>query len=416
MQKNPFTSIIFTSIWSKHFNHKKKVQTLKCIPQLRFTKTSGFSYWINVGGTLTKGIYYKLLDTPNFDYKNKVFLIYDVPDYFGINNTVTNNNLGYYAIKQYPGFLVNLSEFTDLTHYMNSTFSKSSRYKLNKYKKRFEHCFDIQYHMFYGEISKNEYDNIFNCFKKLLKKRFDDKKVANNNLRPEEWNFYYEVAYPMILQKKASLFVIYDSGIPIGITLNYFSEHIVFDAITVFDIDYSKFHLGSITIMKLIEWSLENKFKIFDFSKGYFDYKTRWSTKAYNFEYHIYYDSSSLKAKSTAWLLRSFFRLKNYLRDKKLNEKLDKLTYLIKNKNPKNKANCNYSFVEMDYTLDLKNIEPINTDKLNSTLLKSIACEFLYLNNECMKNLKVYKLKDQQITYLLLGSSKQIGVSITKNV
>ena len=69
----------------------------------------------------------------------------------------------------------------------------------------------------------------------------------------------------------------------LGCELN-FSEDTLFDAITVFDIDYSKFHLGSITIMKLIEWCIENEIKILDFSKGYFEYKRRWCTKIYDFE------------------------------------------------------------------------------------------------------------------------------------
>lgn len=416
MQENPFTSNIFTSIWLKHFNQGKEERTFECIPKLRFTKSGPLSHWTNFGGTLTKGIDYQLLDKSAFDFKKNVFLIYDVPDYFEIDKKVTSINLGCYAVKQYPGFLINLSEFTNLTNYMAVTFSKSSRYKLNKYKKRFEQCFDIEYRMLYGDLSKNEYDNVFRSFKTLLEKRFDDKKVENNNLRSEEWDFYYEVAYPMILQKKASLFVIYDSGVPIGVTLNYFSKDIVFDAITVFDIDYSKFHLGSVTIMKLIEWSLENNFKIFDFSKGYFDYKTRWATKVYDFEYHIYYDSLSVKAKSTAWLLRSFFKFKHYLREKKLNEKLHKLTYCLKSKNTVITPPSTYSFVEINGTVKLEQLEHIDTKNLDATLLKSIVFEFLYLNSECMKDLKIYKFRDQQIDYLLSGSSKQVRVSITKQV
>ena len=126
-------------------------------------------------------------------------------------------------------------------------------------------CFDIKYKMFWGDISKEEYDYVFNHFKQLLTKRFLDKQTVNNNLNSDEWDFYYDVAYPMILEKKASLFVIYHDAKPIGVTLNYLSEEILFDAITVFDIDYAKFHLGSINIMKLIEWCLERNFMALDF-------------------------------------------------------------------------------------------------------------------------------------------------------
>ena len=64
--------------------------------------------------------------------------------------------------------------------------------------------------MFYGAIEKVEYDHIFEHFKFLLTKRFDDKQITNNNLDPAEWEFYKEVVYPLILEKKASLYVIYN--------------------------------------------------------------------------------------------------------------------------------------------------------------------------------------------------------------
>jgi len=85
-------------------------------------------------------------------------------------------------------------------------------------------------------------------------------------MHPVEWEFYKEVAYPLILESKASLFVLYDNETPIAITYNYHSENIVFDAITVFDIDYIKY---------------------LDFSKRYFDYKKRICPIEYNFEYHV---------------------------------------------------------------------------------------------------------------------------------
>ena len=64
--------------------------------------------------------------------------------------------------------------------------------------------------MFWGDIEKSTYDELFKVFQLLLKKRFDQKQVINNNLAPKEWAFYLEVAFPMILNKSACLFVVYD--------------------------------------------------------------------------------------------------------------------------------------------------------------------------------------------------------------
>ncbi len=170
-----------------------------------------------------------------------------------------------------------------------------------------------------------------------MEKRFDDKGISNNNLRESEWNFYKEVAYPMIEQKKAALFVIYHEDIPISVTLNFLADEILFDAITVFDIDYYKFHLGSVNVRKLIEWCLDNKIKILDFSKGHFDYKLRWANKTYHFDYHLIYNPRSVPARLLALVFKWYFQTKNYLREKKINETYHKLTYRLARKSTSRK-------------------------------------------------------------------------------
>ena len=280
-KQNPFLSDSFKSIWLKHFTSRNtSVKTFKYISDLQFVKHKKWPLYINVGETLTKGIDYSLKPDEDSDLKNDTLLIYDVPTYFNIDTPKLGSQVKLLKSRQYPGFLIETGLYKSLSEYMSANFSKNSRNKNNKYKRRLEASFNISYKMFFGEITKDEYDFIFEEFKLLLEKRFAEKQVSNNNLNSEEWNFYYEVAYTLILEKKASIYVIYDNNQPIGVTLSYFSEDTLFDAITVFDIDYFKFHLGSVTIMKLIEWCVENHIKILDFSKGYFEYKRRWCTKS----------------------------------------------------------------------------------------------------------------------------------------
>lgn len=354
---------------------------------------------------------YSLAPENSEDYKKKVFLIYDVPGYFNINSsTPSGSTLKIHKSKQYPGFGIELGQYNNFNEYMLSTFSKSSRYKLNKYKKRFEACFEVSYKMYSGEILKDEYDAVFDSFKKLLTKRFDDKQITNNNLDPKEWQFYYDVAYPLILENKASLFVIYDGSTPIGVTLNYHSENILFDAITVFDIDYAKFHLGSVTIMKLIEYCISEKIEFFDFSKGYFDYKTRWSNKTYDFEYHILYDSASFKAKTLAIGLKSFFDFKQKLRDKNVNERLHRLTYKLKNRKTETPTlETQFKFEDISSESIPKGLTEIDLNLSENHKIKTLAFEFLYLNDECSINLKT--LTDTTDQYYFIGKAKKVRVS-----
>lgn len=414
MIPNPFLSKTFTSVWSKHFNGNKPGSNFSFLNGPSFFKPSSLPFYINLGKNLTKGISYSSADTAGGDYKGKTILLYDIPQFFDINTENHPKELKTYRIKQYPGFLINLDSYTDLNNYMTATFSKSSRYKLNKYKKRLEASFDISYKMLLGDIAKEEYDLVFEHFKNLLQKRFQDKQITNNNLDPKEWEFYREVAYPMILEKQACLFVIYEREIPIGVTLCYLSEDILFDAITVFDIDYSKFHLGSVTIMKLIEWCLENKLKVLDFSKGYFDYKTRWANKSYDFEYHIWYDSKSLTASIIAFSLKTFFTLKQKLREKEINTKLHKLRFLLKNskKEASEEPIMNYQFSESTQSLDLAQLKKISLDEESNAHLKPMVFDFLYLNSEILNEVALYKIDDTSNSYLISGKKLRQEVKI----
>src|SRR5690554_6514046 len=175
MKDNPFLSDTFTRIWAKHFNRDKSIYKFGFLNGLFFTKPMGLPLFINIGKNHTKGISYYLNGNKEQDFKKKVFLIYDVPTYFDLHLDNHYKNLGLIKLKQYPGFLVDLKEYTDFNHYFSSTFSKSSRYKLGKYKKRLESCFDISYKMYFGAIDRKEYDTVFEHFKLLLEKRFLDK-------------------------------------------------------------------------------------------------------------------------------------------------------------------------------------------------------------------------------------------------
>lgn len=401
MTNNPFSSDTFTTVWLKIFNEQKSSFQFPYFEQINFVRSNAFKIYSNVGGTNTKGVSYGInpdLLSPNFN--DACFLIYDVPQYFG-TKVLEHENVGFIKLKQYPGFLINAGKYNSLDNYLSSNFSKSSRYKLKKYRKKLEKCFNIEYKMFYGSIDRSTYDSLFQSFRELLEKRFDDKQVYNNNLDSKEWEFYHSVSYPMILEKKAGLFVIYNDGKPIGITLNYFSEDILFDAITVFDIDYGKFHLGSITIMKLIEWCIQSGFNTMDFSKGYFDYKKRWANLQYDFEYHIYYNRKSSLSKSKAFLISNFYRLKQLLRENGINEKLHKLTYKLNNKKVEAQDTLRYEFKKDDRCeFKLENYTKLCWYN-HESLRKSLVFEFLYLFEENEKNINLYSDNISQNSYCI---------------
>ena len=412
IKTNPFVSNTFVRYWSKHFLSDKKKYSFQFVKNLLFYKSKFPGLYINVGKNLTKGIDYEFDQVLEKEIKGKTFLIYDVIGFSKKEMFLKNSGLGFYPIKQYPGFLIELGEYDTLDDFISKTFKKSSRYKLRKYKKRLEECFNISFKAYHGEMLKKEYDSIFDHFRELLEKRFAQKKIYNNNLDAEEWAFYKDVAYPLIQEKKAALFVLYNKDEPISITLTYFSENRLFDAITVFDIDYAKFHLGSITIMKLIKWSIENNLEIFDFSKGYFDYKKRWATQKYDFEYHILYDSKSITSKFSAFSIKSFFEFKQFLRNKNVNEILHQLTFWLGKKKSPKKTKTYYEFFEAAKEYQKETLVEIDYDSPENGFLKIPVFDFLYLNNEKLQNTQVFQFVGENTRYLLKSKVKCLEMKV----
>ncbi|NAY90591.1 GNAT family N-acetyltransferase [Muricauda sp. JGD-17] len=409
MTDNPFSSETFVKIWSESFGKQKTRTKIKGIGKIEFYEQG--RVFINLGKTITKGIYYT---TDNaISLKGKTCLVYDVPSYFACPLTFPSKGSKLKKIKQYPGFLIELHLFNSLQDFMQKKFKKSSRYKLNKYRRRLTQCFEIKYKMYRNEMGKSEFELIFEKFKLLLQKRFEGKGEHNNNLDHKEWKFYKKVAFPMIQKGDAGLFTIFNGDEPIAITLTYFSKDIIFDAITVFNIDYAKFHLGSVNIMLLIQWGIENQFKILDFSKGYFDYKTRWATKQYDFEYHILSDPKSPMSIISAFFLGNFFAFKQYLRERNLNLLLSKFRFALKSK----KKDAEVSKEKISKRLIFKNFDPKSNYSLtrvdaNEHEVKKMLFEFLYLYGEASKNVVIYKIDDMG-QYLFKGSKTDKIASFT---
>ena len=96
----------------------------------------------------------------------------------------------------------------------------------------------------------------------------------------------------MINEKKASFFVIKDDEKIISVNLAYHADNVMFGAAAVSNPEYISYGMGSIAILKSIEWALENKVSYFDMSKGSFGYKHRWATKTYVSYHHIFFDKA----------------------------------------------------------------------------------------------------------------------------
>ena len=351
----------------------------------------------------------EIIPVENEDY---IHVINDIPPYFELSLSTQKNSLKSYEINKYTGFLADLKNYRDIDSYVRDCFRSKNRSNMMREKRRLETCFEIEYKMYYGEISEEEFDFLFDTMKKFIGKRFSQRGDTHSGM--EEWSVIKKNAYPLILSKRASLFVIYNGNNPIDICLNYHYQNIMNHMIRSYDIDYSKYRLGYIDLLQQIEWCILNNFNIFDLSRGEMDYKKQWCNTTYHFKSHIIYKDHKLLSKVLAYTLTKFFELKEFLKRKNVPKMYSRIINTIIKKQrpvPENRQ-INIETKEL-----LKIPEPTSLRKLNInnpqySFLRKPVYDFQYLNSESYKHIGIYMVNNTNDTYMVIGKKKSQQIRI----
>ena len=247
-----------------------------------------------VQNTLTGKSYEMTYKYSDEEKKNWFFKVYDVPDYISARPKVLPKGFRLKKIPQYQGFLVNVSGVTTVDEFLENQLSNRSRKRLKRSIKALQRSHSISHKIFFGHIEQKEHHLLFEVFAHFLKKRFNEKKTYNRYLT--RWNFYETRSYEMINEGKASLFVMYCDEKPICITLNFHLEDVVFSELEGFDIAFSQYNLGDISMFQHILWCLDNDVKIIDLAMGKTLFKVKWSNHTYRFQHHLYYATYKIGA------------------------------------------------------------------------------------------------------------------------
>ncbi|MFI1743913.1 GNAT family N-acetyltransferase [Thalassobellus sediminis] len=319
------------------------------------------------------------------------------------------------TIKHYgfegAGIYIDIEKNETIDTYMSSHFKTQLRKNIKRYINRLEKSFDIKYEYNFGNISQSKYDFLMTALKTMLTKRFEQKNMTNIFLK--KWDEQIKGLHNSIIKKKASLFVIYDGEKPISISLNYHESNTIFFGHSgSFDIDYIKFGLGHLDNYLQLDWCLKNKYKFLDLGTGILDYKKKWCNTFYDFDYHLFYKKKSI----LAFIILSFeiFKIKIKNTIKLINPKgvISKIKKILNYKNDfKPNSVPNY------------NIETIQTQKINKTLLKEININtteyqtlrlpiynYLYTSQENIKDISVYKIENELQTFLVQGKKNTLKV------
>jgi hypothetical protein len=334
-----------------------------------------------------------------------------VPDYLNIK---TNERLIEKKVFQKHGYGINLNNCKSANEYLQNHCRTNFRGNIRRSLKKIESCFNINYKMFFGNISHEDYTFLMSKFHEMLSKRFQQRN--DKNLILENWEFYETNAFNLINKKEASLFVIYNEKEPIACSLNFHYKNIFYFAIPTFNIDYYKFAPGNIVIYKNIDWCIINNYSFFDMGYGGFENKLNWCNTTYLFENHILFKSLNALGYIYTIMLKYKYKLFNYLIDKNINGLVRNLTNFVKKRKPYKPLSYELITVNDDY--DLKNMNLLDVIDFNTKkfeFLNKPIYDYLYKNCENIKNITVYKFNNEQNTFLISGKNHKLIIKALLN-
>ncbi|WP_406683900.1 GNAT family N-acetyltransferase [Seonamhaeicola sp. MEBiC1930] len=311
--------------------------------------------------------------------------------------TINSSSYKTFSFKRFNGFAIKIEKFSSLETFMSEQFGAKSRSKIRSNIKRLETCFDIKYKMYFGSITKQEYDFLFFELKKMIERRFSQRGDEHQAIK--DWELYEQSLFSLIRNKKASFFVIYNQETPIDICVNYLYQDIVIDYIRAYDIDYAKFRLGYIDIAKQLEWCFKNNYKIFDLGHGDLRYKRQWCNNIYKCENQITFNNKYFpniifgNLIAFMYLIKSNYFNKNDLEIQdttKRNSVSSKKNIIITNNQKEDVIKDTYKLIK------LKNED--------YSFLRKIVYDTLYIKKIHLSEINIYEM-EKKVTYFLKDKS-----------
>lgn len=309
-----------------------------------------------------------------------------------------------------------LGEHSSLSELVQNQLSKSFRKNLKRALERFEHCFDVKYVMYCGEIEKDNYETLMDKLREMYLLRFE--QLGQTHIAVFTWGKFRKICYDLINSRKASLMVIYANNLPVDITLAFHYDKLFFSVVSAYDLNFSKFSLGHISIYKELEWCFEHNFMFYDLGHGAeMPYKQKWVNMEYQFQNQILYKKGSLQGFFGFLFALGYATLKNTLyKYSKLYLWYDK----FKHRNTISKSLENISYTPYDYTKE--NIENFNTKGLSNINVSDMGYEhiqkgindFLYAHRFKSNELTVYQDKQKDNDFFFVGASKAEKFSFFK--
>jgi hypothetical protein len=155
--------------------------------------------------------------------------------------------------------------------------SANFRYNLRRYVRKLEKDYQRVEFKRYDELGSVE--EAMKIFFQLNQKRWKSKHMPGAFNTQEVRNFYKDVAKLFANNGWLALYFLTVDDEPIAGLYSFEYNQKMYGALSGFDPYYSKYSVGNLVLLKVIEKCIERKIKEFDFMKGGESYKFRYSVK-----------------------------------------------------------------------------------------------------------------------------------------
>ena len=344
-------------------------------------------------------LYEKTSAKPLF-IENKSFVLQDVPGYVNLILAQHQRKLSTHTITTQRTYVIELNRYSDGNQYMEQHFGSKTRSALRRYKKRLEECFDIRYEAYQGNIDKKWYNEIFEQLRTLMTRRFKEKNEENYEL-PHLDQIKADL-YPMLLQNRATLFVIYANGEPVSIRINMMKDKLAFYILSAYDPDYDVFRLGKLDMWKNISWFINQGYTTYDLLKGYAYIKEKWADRTYANNLVFVNEASNLWNRLKFFVTLTSVRFRHTMVKKLKYIGLDKIILRIKRRKINHLDKANYVVLPLKETEAIKTIHKnaqINL-KENKSLIAPII-ELAYKHRSRFDQIQVFRKNGNSKEYYI---------------
>ncbi|MCR9227849.1 MAG: GNAT family N-acetyltransferase [Flavobacteriaceae bacterium] len=334
--------------------------------------------------------------------ENRSFVLQDVPGYVDLILDQHQKKFSTHTIITQHTHVIELERYLDGNQYMEQHFGPKTRSSLRRYKKRLEECFDIRYEVFQGSIDKKWYNEIFEQLRTLMIRRFKEKNEENYEL-PHLDQIKADL-YPMLLQNRATLFVIYANGEPVSIRINMMKDKLAFYILSAYNPDYDVFRLGKLDMWQNVSWFINQGYTTYDLLKGYAYIKEKWADRTYANNLVFVNEASNLWNRLKFFVTLTSVRFRHTMVKKLKYIGLDKIILRIKRRKINHLDKANYVVLPLKETEAIKTIHKnaqINL-KENKSLIAPII-ELAYKHRSRFNQIQVF-LKN--------GNSKEYYIHI----